>query len=207
MCWVFGMLRLVLPVMWVISQIAQLYRFMVGNIYHWVLPIRNSLTTRGHSGSVAITHLVLAPIGFHWNLSYCISINHHVSFSILPPKWMGVEKHSFCIWWVEVERACFEWMWKISISAFGLESSLCAMTIEQAGNLCKKIQVLLWQSEICGNKSQCRIPGCSQVIYLSKAFLPFCLLPQSTSYLSVWILWHKATTSPIGFLTALVSNL
>ena len=29
MCGVFGMLRLVLPVMWVISQIGQLYRFMV----------------------------------------------------------------------------------------------------------------------------------------------------------------------------------
>ena len=30
--------------------------------------------------------------------------------------------------------------------------------------------------------------ACSQVIYLSKPFLPFCLLPQSTSYVSVEIL-------------------
>ena len=57
--------------------------------------------------------------------------------------------------------------------------------------ICVRRYSLLWQSEICGNKSQCRIrllPG-YLFIHRFSASLP---LPQSTSYLFVGISRHAA---------------
>ena len=79
--------------------------------------------------------------------------------------------------------------WKVSL--------LCCRTGQWQLNrqqvICVRRYCLLWQSEICGNKSQCRIRLCSQVIYLATAFLP-AFLSQSNIYRLVRMLWEKVTS-------------
>ena len=152
------------------------------NIYHCVLPIRNSFTTRGRYNTYSVaththTHIQRAPKGFcpkpKWCEPWQKSFHYESCSSFNIPKNYMFFSH-------QVVRECFGETNKIStgiiVTALRAAEATSDNWTAAAGNLCKQIlRRLLWRREICGNKSQCRIPACSQVIYLSTAFPPTCL--------------------------------
>ena len=108
------------------------------------------------------------------------------------------------IWWhlfscsISILSCLLTWKKSCIVKEFfEIVSLLCCRTGQWQLNrqqvICVRRYCLLWQSEICGNKSQCRIRLCSQVIYLATAFLP-AFLSQSNIYRLVRMLWEKVTS-------------